>query len=165
MDEAVFSSGQVSPKVWFCPQKTPVMIPRKKLSFKAIAVAAAIDMDGAVSGIEVVDEAIDSTAYLRFLHKVAAAQQGQPCIMLVDNLRVHYTKEVVALAAKLRIELCYNGIYSSEYNPIERLWAWSKARFTKRCTGDVPYHLQNKMRDLVESICLEDYSIGLRKRI
>ena len=53
MDEAVFTSAQVSPKVWYNKQKTPVMIPRKKLSFKAIAVAAAIDMEGAVVGLEI----------------------------------------------------------------------------------------------------------------
>ena len=141
MDEAVFTSAQVSPKVWFCPEKTPVMIPRKKLSFKAIAVAAAIDMDGAVVGLEVVDDSIDSISYCRFLQKVADSQQGEPCIMLVDNLKVHRTDAVVKKANELSITLLYNGIYSSEYNPIERLWAWTKQRFTKRCTGDVPYHL------------------------
>ena len=47
-DEAVFSSGQFNPKVWFSPQKQPIFIPKKKQSFKAIAVAAAIDTEGKV---------------------------------------------------------------------------------------------------------------------
>ena len=117
------------------------MIKRKKLSFKAIAVAAAIDMNGAVIAIHLKDHSIDGVAYCQFLDKVAAHTKGAPCTMLVDNLRVHRTHAVCALAAKHKISLLYNGIYSSEYNPIERLWAWTKQRFTKRCIGNVPYHL------------------------
>ena len=59
MDEAVFSTNQVSPKIWFTPQHEPVLIKRKKLGFKAIAVAAAINMDGEVVAVHVVDKAID----------------------------------------------------------------------------------------------------------
>ena len=81
------------------------MIPRKKLGFRAIAVAAAIDMDGAVVGLEVVDDSIDSISYCRFLQKVADSQQGQPCIMLVDNLKVHYIESVVKKAAECNIKL------------------------------------------------------------
>ena len=42
--------------------------------------------------------------------------------------------------------LLFNGIYSSTFNPIERLWAWTKHSFSKRCIGDVPFHLQHRMR-------------------
>lgn len=48
MDEAVFTSNQINPKIWFGRQKSPVMVSKKKLSFKAIAVAAAIDLSGKV---------------------------------------------------------------------------------------------------------------------
>jgi len=49
--------------------------------------------------------------------------------MLVDNLGVHRTEKVKAKAKECRIEMVFNGSYSSTFNPIERLWAWSKARF------------------------------------
>lgn len=48
MDEAVFTTNQVKPTIWFGRQKEPVMIEKKKLSFKAIAVAAATDVHGKV---------------------------------------------------------------------------------------------------------------------
>ena len=48
MDEAIFSSKQVSPIIWYAPQTRPIFLPKKKTSFKAIAVAAAIDMKGKV---------------------------------------------------------------------------------------------------------------------
>ena len=48
MDEAVFTTNQVKPTIWFGRQKEPLMIEKKKLSFKAIAVAAATDRHGKV---------------------------------------------------------------------------------------------------------------------
>ena len=60
----------------------------------------------------------------------------------------------MAAAKKYQITLLFNGIYSSTFNPIERLWAWTKQRFTKRCIGDVPFHLQHRMRELVEEIIM-----------
>jgi len=85
--------------------------------------------------------------------------------MLVDNLGVHRTERVRARAKECRIEMVFNGSYSSTFNPIERLWAWSKARFQKRCIDNAPYHLQHRMRALVEEVVMQDYSVGLRKRI
>ena len=49
--------------------------------------------------------------------------------MLVDNLGVHRTERVKAKAKECRVEMVFNVSYSSTFNPIERLWAWSKARF------------------------------------
>ena len=50
------------------------------------------------------------------------------------------TKASTKLAKTLGIELVFNGTYSSEYNPIERLWAWAKKRFVRACVEDAPYH-------------------------
>ena len=46
MDEAVFTAGQIRPKIWFLPQEQPVFVAKKKIGFKAIAVAGAIDTRG-----------------------------------------------------------------------------------------------------------------------
>ena len=72
MDEAVFTTSQVKTKVWFGKQNSPITVPRKKLSFKAIAVAAAVDADGAVVALHIVDHSIDGAAFCVFLEKVAA---------------------------------------------------------------------------------------------
>jgi transposase len=133
------------------------MIPKKKLSFKAIAVAAAIDMNGKVVAIHLQQKSIDSDAYVVFLKKVARQTKRRKCVMLVDNLGVHRTHNVREQARKSNIELLFNGTYSSEYNPIERLWAWSKQRFQKQCVDDGPYHLQHRMERLVEEIVTSDY--------
>ena len=129
MDEAVFSSAQVTNKVWFGRQRERVVVQKKKAGFKAIAVAAAIDMDGKIAGLHICDHSIDRFSYVKFLEDVHKNNDNKDCIMLVDNLAVHRTKLVRDYAASHGIELLFNGTYSSNYNPIERLWAWSKHRF------------------------------------
>ena len=119
MDGCVFSSGQVKPKIWFVPQSGPVFLPKKKVGFKAIAVAAAIDSSGRVV-------AHLSRDFMEFLHRLKDHLGRKKAVLLLDNLGVHRTKAVQKLAAKLGIELVFNGTYSSNYMPIERLWAWAK---------------------------------------
>ena len=149
-DEAVFTSKQVNPKVWFTPQTEPVVITKKKLSFKAIAVSAAIDSKGTVIAHRIVDGAIDIQQFLLFLDSVARVTRRRKVLMLVDNLNVHRANAVKDKARRLNIELFYNGIYSSTFNPIERLWAWAKLNFQRSCVKNAPYHLQHRMRGLVK---------------
>ena len=140
MDESVFTVGQIRPKIWFLPQSGPVFLPKKKVGFKAIAVAAAIDNDGHVVAHLTRERSIDSSAFMEFLHRLKDHIGRRRAILLLDNLIVHRTKPVQKLAAKLGIELVYNGTYSSNFMPIERLWAWAKHQFTRACAQDAPYH-------------------------
>ena len=61
-----------------------------------------------------------------FLKQVARKMNYRKTYMLVDNLPVHRTDNVKAQAKRSKVELIFNGTYSSEFNPIERLWAWAK---------------------------------------
>ena len=83
-------------------------------------------MNGQVVALHIIDGAIDTAAFIQFLGKVSAYLKGRKCGMFVDNLAVHHTHAVRDCAEKNKIQLVFNGIYSSEFNPIERLWAWSK---------------------------------------
>lgn len=47
----------------------------------------------------------------------------------MDNLWLHKNSDLIAYAGRKNIQFVYNAIYSSEYNPIERLWAFAKKRF------------------------------------
>ena len=116
------------------------MVDKKKTSFGAIAVAAAIDTQGNVIAKVVEDGAIDRHGFVRFLGEVHDHTRGRRCVMLADNLAVHRTAEATDAAEKFNIDMVFNGTYSSEFNPIERLWAWSKVRFAKACSTDAPYH-------------------------
>ena len=151
--------------MWFPPQKEAVVIKKDKLAFKAVAVAAAIDCKGVVVAKRVVDGAIDSDQFIIFLEELADYTGNSKCLLLVDNLPVHRTGPVVRYAESKQIELLYNATYSSTFNPIERLWAWSKQRFSRMCIDGAPYHNQGQMRRLVSQVVSEDYTVGLRKHI
>ena len=140
MDESVFSCGQVAPKIWFTPQPGHVFVPRKKLGFKAIAVAAAMNVRGEIVAWHIQDHSIDTEAFMEFLRHLKDHIGRKKAVLVLDNLGVHRTNKSQELARKFGIELVFNGTYSSEYMPIERLWAWAKLRFTRACADGAPYH-------------------------
>jgi len=49
--------------------------------------------------------------------------------MFLDNLRLHHGIAVKEWADKEGLRLLFNAPYSSPYNPIEWLWAFSKRKF------------------------------------
>ena len=114
---------------------------------------------------QIEDHSIDTDGFISFLNHLKAHIGRKKAVLLLDNLAVHRTHRSREIARKHGIELVYNGTYSSEFMPIERLWAWAKLRFTRACTEDAPYHRQEAMRRLVRDIILQDYSHGLKKRI
>ena len=48
-DEAVFSAGQIRPKIWYSSGE-PLLIEKKRLAFKAMGAVAAVDVKGKVHG-------------------------------------------------------------------------------------------------------------------
>jgi transposase len=62
---------------------------------------------------------------------------------------VHRSKVVKDFAAANRIKLIYNAAYSSEYNPIERLFAVCKRKFRKLLLQTSEVKTQNVIRRLV----------------
>ena len=70
MDEAVFSSNQVKLLCWNAYRAPPMQVEKKKLAFKAVAVAGATDINGNVIALHTVDGAITTESFLDFLDKV-----------------------------------------------------------------------------------------------
>ena len=85
MDEAVFTCGQVSPKIWYTPQSRPVFLPKKKIGFKAIAVAAAINRQGEVVAYHIQDHSIDTQAFMEFLRRMKEhiGRKKQSCYLII----------------------------------------------------------------------------------
>ena len=133
MDEAVYSQKQSDRRVWARPGEA---VYRNKVGFRAVAVVAAVDVDGAVPYTLMREGAIDQDAFIDFLEGLRdriAVPREQEIVLLVDNLAVHRTHRVRARSAVLKVRLLFNAPYSSEYNPIERLWAWSKQLWRSAC--------------------------------
>jgi transposase len=61
--------------------------------------------------------------------------------------------------------LLFNAGYSSQLNPIERLWAISKRQFTKDCVTDADFRNQEQIKALVMKSIIESSSETLKKKI
>lgn len=99
---------------------------KNQLSFKAVAVAGAIDIDGRVIGLRTCEGSIGKSEFKTLLTDISSSVGGKKCYVFLDNLWMHHSKEIKDFAASKRIDLIFNAPMSSELNPIERLWAWSK---------------------------------------
>ena len=51
--------------------------------------------------------------------------------IFLDNIRLHYSKEIQDSARKNNQKFYFNASYSSRLNPIERLWAFAKRIFQR----------------------------------
>ena len=58
VDEAVFTSNQVRPTVWFTKGGKGVTMPKNSLGFKAIAVVAAMTAEGKVIAVQMAMKSI-----------------------------------------------------------------------------------------------------------
>ena len=71
-----------------------MILEKKKIGFKAIAVAACTDLEGNVVACHTVDYSIDRYSFIDFLKKVREYTKHRWCTLFLDNLGVHYTSEV-----------------------------------------------------------------------
>ena len=77
------------------------------------------------------DKSVNSEEFIKFLKRCREIKKEGKLYLFVDNMTVHRSKIVTEYCQKAKIELLFNSAYSSEVNPIERLWAISKREFSK----------------------------------
>ena len=130
MDESVFSTAQSQARIWALPGPQPPAIERNKVAFEAIAAVGVIDAAGNVVACEARQKSYDSASYLKFLKKFKRAAIT-PCELVVDNASFHRSAEVLDYCRRVGITVIFNGIYSSQYMPIERLWLFAKLFWRK----------------------------------
>lgn len=129
VDESMYTTRLYEQKVWCRRGSTPYIRGQKQIGFRAIALVAAIDRNGAVVEAQLEDSSIRKEHFVAFLDKLKHHEEDT--YVFLDNLSVHRSKVVKDFAAANRIKLIYNAAYSSEYNPIERLFAVCKHKFRK----------------------------------
>jgi len=81
------------------------------------------------------DTYITATEVCALLRHLAALNLSVPLTVVLDNARYQRCTQVVALAARLQIELCFLPPYSPNLNVIERLWKFVK----KQCLYSTYY--------------------------
>ena len=100
---------------------------------------AATDICGRVTTCSLKKFSINVDDFIEFLGKLRQGTGKHFIYVFLDNLRVHHSNRVKEYCGINKIKLVFNAAYSSEFNPVERLWALSKQLFRKLLiTNDYP---------------------------
>ena len=69
--------------------------------------------------------------FVEYLEKVLIPTLHEGDIVIMDNMRSHHVKKVAEVLQKAKIQLLYLPPYSSDFNPIEKMWSKMKAIMRK----------------------------------
>ena len=79
---------------------------------------------------EVFVESNNSNLFLNFMQALKNKCEGRRVVVVLDNLRIHHSKKLNEVYDNDFKEL-FLPTYSSELNPIERLWSIVKRKWTQ----------------------------------
>ena len=140
-------------------------VDKAKIGFKCIAVVAAIDIQGRVVTLLQRDLSIKTSDFVDFLRALRTRMKRQKTYIFLDNLQVHHTHLVRDNAEENNQVLIFNASYSSNLNPIERLWAVAKRQFIKDCVTDADFRMQEEVKALVKKCIIEASFETLEKHV
>ena len=96
----------------------------------SITVIGAISKERGLVYFEVFVESNNSNLFLNFMQALKNKCEGRRVVVVLDNLRIHHSKKFNEVYDNDIKEL-FLPIYSSELNPIERLWSIVKRKWTQ----------------------------------
>lgn len=165
VDECVFTSRSIQSKMWR-NRSLETFIQKENLTFKAIPVLAAIDIEGRVISCIIGEESsIRLDDLLQFLIQIKAHYGRRKVVLFLDNLKLHYNHDFVRQANQYKYRLIYNASYSSHLNPIERLWALAKRSFGREILSECNLRFQSDVRAFVAKSIVQVPRESLMKHI
>lgn len=90
--------------------------------WRTVTLVHAIDMHGTRAAMTL-EGALDGDAFVAFCEQVLAPTLNRGDVVVVDNLRVHYTPAAVRAIEKAGARVEYLPPYSPDLNPIENVFA------------------------------------------
>ena len=146
--------------MWAKSGPLPPSTLRNRLTFEAVAVCGCIDMEGRLAHMEIRPKSFNQYSFKDFLVGLREKVPAEKTVfVLVDNLGVHRTKLVRDYCTEAKIELIFNGAYSSEFHPQERCWLYAKRAFQRRLITVYNFKnkrlIQNLVKECMESVPAE----------
>ena len=83
---------------------------------------SSVRLDGTTAAMEI-EGATDSPVFREYVRRVLAPTLSPGDIVVMDNLRVHYDVEAIALIEARGATVKFLPPYSPDYNPIEKMWS------------------------------------------
>lgn len=119
-------------------------------------------MQGKVQAIHTTTKSIKTADLLEFVDIIIRVKTG-PVWLLIDNLPLHAVDAFTDKCAAHDIFLVRNGTYSSEFQPIERLWKHAKCRWRKEMLGRRDWSKERPLQTLVKQCCLTVHKAWMRR--
>ena len=147
IDETTFHLWMKLSKCWLFPG---MKLPMIKERGPSITVIGAISHERGLIHSEVFKENNTKELFLNFMIGLKEKCQGRRVVVVMDNLRIHHAKVLNDVYDHFFKEM-FLPPYSSELNPIERLWSVLKRKWTQHL-----YHFteelssQRKLRNVTK---------------
>ena len=122
LDEVVFTSKTLLMRV-YSNKGCNITIDRDKLNHAYWSVIAAISMDNKVEHLYFEAGAINMVLFNEFLFELRKKMGNDKVFLFMDQLRVHYGSKVMPTYPELNFEPIWNVKYSTDFNPIETVFA------------------------------------------
>jgi hypothetical protein len=126
IDETTFHLWQKLSRCWVTSGMKLSLIKNRGPS---ITVIGAISRERGLVHFEVFVENNNANLFMNFIQALKNKCQGRRVVVVLDNLRIHHSKKLNEVYTKDFKEL-FLPTYSSELNPIERLWSIVKRKWT-----------------------------------
>lgn len=127
IDETTFHLWQKLSRCWVTAGMKLSLIKNRGPS---ITVIGAISKERGLVHFEVFVENNNSNVFLNFMKALKTKCLDRRVVVVLDNLRIHHSKKLNEVYDK-RFKELFLPTYSSELNPIERLWSIVKRKWTQ----------------------------------
>ncbi len=91
VDEAIFTSGQIRAQYWAKAVDASLKIDKAKIGLRAIAVVAAINLQGRVVALLLREGSICTGDFVDFLQNLKSRMRGEKTYVFLENLRIQHT--------------------------------------------------------------------------
>jgi transposase len=122
---------------------------------------AAVSLEGIVADF-VIEGGTSGDVFVAFIEQVLVPSLQRGSVVVLDNLGAHKRSEVRGLIEAAGCELVFLPSYSPDFNPIESLFAWLKARLRSTKARSVEALLDGiaAAHSLVSSVLMRGWFVG-----
>jgi transposase len=115
---------------------------------------SSIRLDGSTACMHL-PGAVDTAAFVTYSGRVLCPTLKRGDIVVMDNLSVHKSPEVVALVQAMGAEVRFLPAYSPDLNPIEKMWSKIKA-LLRSAEARTPEELDEAISQAFSKITAKD---------
>lgn len=95
----------------------------------SITVIGGISIERGLVHYHIIDESNNANHFEDFLIGLKNKCENKRVLLILDNLKIHYAKKLNVIYTK-DFKVMFLPPYSSQLNPIERLWSLLKKKWT-----------------------------------